>query len=127
MAWVGIVDGQVLPLHWFQGSVTGQSYLDMLEGVVQPVVRGSATRKDYWTQQDGARVRTTRDVLNFLDDKFHGRTIYNGLEMSWPAKIPDSNPLDFYIWDGAEARVQEERPTTIQELKEVAMNFAGGV
>ena len=27
MAWVGIVDGQVLPVHWFQGSVDIASYL----------------------------------------------------------------------------------------------------
>ena len=43
MAWVGIVDGQVLPVHWFQGSVTGQSYLDMLKNVVWPAVRGKST------------------------------------------------------------------------------------
>ena len=30
MAWVGIVDGKVLPVYWFEGSVTGKGYLQML-------------------------------------------------------------------------------------------------
>ena len=46
MAWVGIVDGQVLPIHWFNSSVNGQSFLDMLEKVVWPAVKGFATKKN---------------------------------------------------------------------------------
>ena len=42
------------------------TYLDMLEKVVWPAVKGSATKKTYWFQQDGARVHTTKDVINFL-------------------------------------------------------------
>ena len=39
--------------------------------------------------------------------------------MSWPAKSPDLNPLDFYFWGEAEAKIQEKRPTTIKELQDV--------
>ena len=27
MAWVGIIDGQVLQIHWFNSSVNGKSYV----------------------------------------------------------------------------------------------------
>ena len=47
MAWVGIVDGKVLPVHWFQGSVDSPTYLNMLKTMVWPAIRGQATRKAY--------------------------------------------------------------------------------
>ena len=64
MAW--FVDGRVLPITWFQGSVTGQSYLEMLENKAWPAVKSVATRKKHWFQQDGARVHTINDCLAFL-------------------------------------------------------------
>ena len=97
MAWVGIVDGRVLSITWFQGSVTGQNYLEMLENKVWPAVKSVATKKKYWFQQDGARVHTTNDCLAFLQDKFQGRVISNRLNFFWPAKSPKLNPLDFYF------------------------------
>ena len=54
MAWVGMFDGKVLPVHWFEGSVDGDVYLDMLKTMVWTAVRGMATRRSYWFQQDGA-------------------------------------------------------------------------
>lgn len=127
MAWVGIVDGQVLPITWFDGSVTGEKYLDMLENKVWPAIKGVASKNKYWFQQDGARVHTTNDCLAFLQDKFQGRVISNRLDFFWPAKSPDLNPLDFYFWGVAEARVQKEKPKTIMELKSVVENFVAEI
>ena len=31
MVWVGIVNGRVLPIHWFDGNVTADPYLKMLK------------------------------------------------------------------------------------------------
>ena len=39
MAWVGMVDGKVLPVHWFEGSVDGDVYLDMLKTMVWPAAQ----------------------------------------------------------------------------------------
>ena len=44
-----------------------------------------------------------------------------------PAKSPVLNPLDFYFWGKAEAKIQEKRPITIKELQNVVENFARGV
>ena len=33
MAWAGLVDGKVLPIHWFEGSVDAAAYLTMLQGI----------------------------------------------------------------------------------------------
>ena len=34
MAWVGIVDGTMLPVHWFQDSLDSKTYIDMLKEVM---------------------------------------------------------------------------------------------
>ena len=34
MAWAGFVDEKFLPIRWFEGSVNGESYIEMLESTV---------------------------------------------------------------------------------------------
>ena len=50
-------------------------------------------------------MHTTNDVLDFLQEKFHGQVNLNQLKLSWPVKSPDLNPMDFYFWGAAEAEV----------------------
>ena len=50
MCWVGVGDGKILPLHRFEGSVTENTYLNMLKEKVWPVLKGSATKKRLWFQ-----------------------------------------------------------------------------
>ena len=47
--------------------------------------------------------------------------------MSWPAKSPDLNPLDFYFWGAAEAEVFQKKPTTIPELKAIVETYASRI
>ena len=106
MAWAGIVDGRVLPIYWFHENITAKSYLNMLENHVMPTIQG---KKGLWFQQDGARVHTTDEVLDFLKSKFNGRVISNRLDFSWPAKSPNLNPLDYFFWGAAEAEVNKKK------------------
>ena len=124
MAWAGIVDGRVLPIYWFHENITAKSYLKMLENHVMPAIQG---KKGLWFQQDGARVHTTDEVLDFLKSKFNGRVISNRLDFSWPAKSPDLNPLDYFFWGAAEAEVNEKKPKTICDLKKVVENYANQI
>ena len=92
------MDGRVLPVHWFQGSVDAKAYLEMLKEVVWPAIRGRATRREYWFQQDGASPHCTPEVLAFLSSKFGDRVISRRTEHFWPPYSPDLNPLDFSFW-----------------------------
>ena len=76
MAWVGILDGRVLPPYWFEGSVNQVSYLDMLKNDVWPLIQRVVHTRRYWFQQDGASCHVTRKVMDFwiqsfLQDSFH--------------------------------------------------------
>ena len=124
MAWVGIVNGKVLPVHWFQANVDSPAYLDMLRTMVWPAIRGMATRHQYWFQQDGASPHCTPDVLSFLADKFGDRVISRNSDHFWPPYSPDLNPLDFSFWSQAMAHVLRCQPATLEELKTVVNDFA---
>ena len=56
-------------------TVTGASYLAMVKEEVWPEVRGPASQRRWWWQQDGAGVHCTDAVNNFLNAKFHSWVI----------------------------------------------------
>ena len=124
MAWVGIVDGQVLPVHWFQGSVDSSTYLSMLKDKVWPAIRSKATRRNYWFMQDGAAPHCTQEVLSFLASKFGERVVSRKTAHAWPPYSPDLNPLDFSFWSQAMAHVVRCQPITLEDLKAVVNDFA---
>ena len=70
MTWTGIVDGRCLPVVWYQGSVNGEIYLELLQNTMWPSVKALATRKQHWYQQDGAPCHVTSPCLEFLKTKF---------------------------------------------------------
>ena len=127
MAWVGIVNGRLLPIHWFAGSVDGNQYLNMLKDKVWPALKRYSTKEQIWFMQDGARPHTTNDCLEFLQLKFQNRVISNRLDFFWPPKSPDLNPLDFYFWGEAEKAVYDAKPKNIEDLKQTVEDFARSV
>lgn len=124
MAWVGIVDGKCLPVHWFEGSVNSATYLEMLMTVMWPAVRASATRRKLWFQQDGAPPHVTPSVMQFLADKFGDRVISRKAEHHWPPYSPDLTCLDFSFWPLAQDEIFRQKPQTISQLKDVVEDFA---
>ena len=124
MAWVGIVDGVVLPVYWFEGSVDSQQYLEMLRTHVWPAIRHRATRKGYWMQQDGASPHVTAPVMEFLREKFGERLISRNSTHIWPPYSPDLSCLDFSFWAQAMAEVTRCKPSTLADLKRVVEEFA---
>ena len=48
MAWSKMVDGKILPVFWFEGSVNGEVYLDMIKRTIWPSIKARSTRRRYW-------------------------------------------------------------------------------
>ena len=69
----------------------------ILPDVVWPKVRGQASRKQFWFQQDGATVHSTTQVRDWLKEKFDNRVISRFLDHPWPTRRPDLSPLDYWF------------------------------
>ena len=121
MAWV---DGMVLPVYWFEGSVDGAKYLEMLETHVWPAIKYRATRRGYWMQQDGASPHVTGPVMDFLREKFGEKIISRNSTHHWPPYSPDLSVLDFSFWAQAMTEVIRCKPSTLTALKDVVEEFA---
>ena len=77
---------------------SSDTYLTMLKEVLWPKIRNIVQRQHLYFQQDGARVHTTQEVRDWLDNKFHGRVISDKMDVPWPARSPDLSPLDYWFW-----------------------------
>ena len=104
--------------------LVGEAYIDMLKTVVCPAVKGLATSRNYWYQQDRASPQMTEEVIDFLRSKFGNRIISRKSEHHWPPYSPDLNPLDFSFWSQAMAHVTRVEPTNIRDLKMCVEDFA---
>ena len=84
MAWIGDLNGQVLPVYWIAGSVNSDTYVEMLKTVVWPAVRGRVTRRQHWFLQDSASPQCIQEVLVYMHSKFGNRVISRRQEHYWP-------------------------------------------
>ena len=48
--------------------------------------------------QDGAPAHFSRVAREFLNNNYTNRWIGRRGPIAWPARSPDLNPLDFYLW-----------------------------
>ena len=96
-------------------SVNGSCYLNLLNEVVWPTFRSSATQKSLWWMQDGAPAHCTKDAKEFLLEKFRGKVISRGIDIAWPAHSPDINQLDFHFWVLAQRQVYASNPLLLMK------------
>jgi inhibitor of nuclear factor kappa-B kinase subunit alpha len=59
-----------------------------------------------------------------LRQVFGDRIISLGL---WPARSPDLNPCDFYLWGNLKQKVYKTNPNTIEEPKENIRNEVSAI
>jgi inhibitor of nuclear factor kappa-B kinase subunit alpha len=71
-------------------------------------------RQGYF-MQDGATSHTAMYSINVLNKVFEDRLISCRL---WPARSPDLNPCDFYLWGNLKDKVYSNNPHTLVELKQ---------
>jgi hypothetical protein len=58
------------------------------------------TRLNISLQHDGTSTHYSHEVRQWLSENYPGRWIGRGSEasLSWPARSPDLNPLDSFLW-----------------------------
>ncbi|CAH8494003.1 unnamed protein product [Dicrocoelium dendriticum] len=117
MAWAGLTSRTIIGPFFFSQNVTASSYKEMLQTWVIPRLHVEGLLSTVWWQQDGAPAHSAQTVRQFLDDTFGHRWIGRGGPMEWPARSPDMNPLDFFLWGYLKRRVYKVKPTCVEELK----------
>lgn len=94
--WAAIWAGGCIGPFFFDDSVTGDSYLAMLETFFWPQVIQLGLSTDLVFMQDGAPPHWKKEVRQWLDQHFPHRWMGRASpNMPWPPRSPDLTPCDF--------------------------------
>ena len=67
--------------------------------------------------QDRENPHTSKKTIDCLKEQFDSRLISRKTAIEWPARSPDMNPCDFYLWGKLKSSVYQNNPKTLEELK----------
>ena len=117
MVWLGGWDETLIGPFFFDGTVTGQTYLKMLGDEMFPQLHALGGPPE-WFQHDGAPPHFAGQVRVFLDEQFPDRWIGRGGPVPWAPRSPDLNPLDFSIWGLLKDRVYRDNIRDVGHLRQ---------
>lgn len=116
--WAGIWVGGIIGPFFFDGNVTGGSYLEMLQEDIVPAIENEMNIEETIYMHDGAPAHYAQSVRHFLDKTFPDRWIGRRGWIDWPPRSPDLTPMDFFLWAVIKDRVYATKPQNLQELKD---------
>jgi hypothetical protein len=94
-------------------------YTEMLRTFLEPELqRLCVETQSLWFQQDAATAHTARNATRILEYTFPARVISRRRTIEWPARSPDLNACDFFLWGYLKRKVYEKKPRTAMELKQ---------
>lgn len=105
--------------------LTGELYADFLENEVVPLLNDlEYDSHDITLQQDGAPAHTAHVARDVVDEWFGGLIGIGGF-LEWPARSPDLNPLDYFLWGFIKTFVYDQNPP--ESLEELQQKFEEAV
>ena len=116
MVWLGVWNQTFVGPFFFDGTVTGDNYLNMIANEMMPHLHALGGPPE-WFQQDGAPPHFAHQARHFLDDQFPDHWIGRGGPVEWSPRSPDLNPLDFSIWGLLKDKVYSEEIRDLQHLR----------
>lgn len=116
--WAGILGTNILGPIVLPDILDGNAYLRFLRENLPEFVEDVPLdrRGQLIFQQDGAPPHNKRCVTNFLDRTFPDRWMGRFGPLRWPARSPDLNPLDFFLWGHCKQFVYRDIPQTLEDL-----------
>ena len=118
--WAAVSSEYLVGPYFFEGTVGKDSYKRCLEEFAIPGIQAcvGARFNRTWFQQDGAPGHTAIRVRELLRETFGTRTIGKFLSNDWPARSPDLNVCDYFLWSYIKDIVfAGDRPVTLEQLK----------
>lgn len=116
--WCGILNDKVIGPMFYQGSLSGERYLNFLGNDIENLLENLPLRQynELIWHQDGAPPHNVFPVRDFLNNRYPLWIGKNG-GIEWPANSPDLTPLDAFLWGYLKADVYKERSRTLEDLK----------
>ena len=98
--WVGICGDHLIGPYLMPSPLNGARYVTFLRDVLPELLEEMplGIRRRMWFQHDGAPAHYHRDARQHLDASFPNKWIGRNGPVAWPARSPDLNPLDFFLW-----------------------------
>jgi len=80
-------------------TVNSACYTEMLRTFLEPdFQRLGVENQTLCFQQDGATAHTARTAMRVFNEIFPARVISRKRKIEWPARSPDLNARDFFLW-----------------------------
>jgi len=102
--------------------MNAESYLQVLEDYVWPIVSGWENIDELVFMHDGAPPHFALSVRTWLDQKLPGRWLGQRGLQEWPARSPDLTPCDFFLWGCAKEEEYRKKSRTIEQLEDWIRN-----
>lgn len=115
--WCGILNHQIIGPIFYEGSLTGERYLQFLTQEIEVLLEMLPIRQYFqiiW-HQDGAPPHNVRPVVHFLNNRYETWIGRQGT-IQWPPNSPDLTPLDAFLWGYLKNKVYAQRSANIEEL-----------
>lgn len=124
--WAGMIGNVLIGPKELPNNLNSERYLAFLQNELTELLDDVPleTRMGMHFQHDGAPAHFGRIVRNWLDENYPERWIGRGGPVPWPARSPDLNPLDFYLWGHMSTIVYANEVNSREELVQ-RITFAG--
>ncbi|XP_019699317.2 uncharacterized protein LOC109504329 [Harpegnathos saltator] len=121
---ITIVHFQIDPF-FFPPRLNGrQTYAQFIEQELPVLVEDIPlhVRERMIFQHDGAPAHFCRETREFLDQRFpQDRWMDRGSPITWPARSPDLNVLDYFVWDHIKSKIEHRRDGTRDEVRDAPL------
>lgn len=118
--WAGIIGDHLIGPFYLPGRLNGQSYLHFLQEELPVLLEDVpiGLRNQMWYMHDGAPAHFSAAVREYLNNVYPDRWVGRGGPQPWPARSPDLNSLDFFLWGHVKSLVYTTPINTLEELQE---------
>lgn len=117
--WVGIVGDWLIGPVFLPARLTGEVYRNFLEHTLPEFLEDVplATRNEMWFMHDGAPAHFSIVARHFLTTTYGDRWIGRGGPHLWPARSPDLNPMDYFLWGHLKSLVYTTPVENVDDLR----------
>jgi len=123
----GISSAGLLGPFFFDGTVNGDRYLQLLDNNVWPILQNRPDINNTFWMQDGAPAHYDARVRAWLHQKFPNRWIGRRGPLEWPARSPDLTPPDFFLWSVIKEKVYKKKNNNLEELRQSVIRAFGEI